>query len=453
MSLILSPWLAQLQERRPFTLEKDAMADVAIVGAGIAGVSTAAMILKETNLSVVLVEAGRIAHGATGHNAGQLAAEFERPFPQIVEQYGEAMASAGHAEIEGAWDILDDLFKTFSLRTPFYVCPGFLGYETNVQIRSHLDDTHIRSRNGLYVEPLMIAVGSSAESVVTEQDEKFVTRVPHNVILERLRTEEAAFVAAAITRRGCMNSALFSEELVGSLIASHPTRLSVAEHLPVTDIVLEKTGAVLHTNGATIRAKHVVLCTNGFETLSIRNEDGPSIDRSFHRLVEGLIGYMGGYIHQAEEAPLAVVYLRDQRSYRDPYFYITRRPYETAGTPKTLICIGGPERTLPNGAAYDHATPFPADIEEEIDRAFHGTYRHEQRHGSERTFLWHGLMGYTPSGVRCVGKDPRNTRLLYNLGCNGIGLLPSISGAKRIAHLLAGKELKPSIFDPAVQMQ
>ncbi len=451
MSPILSPWTAQLAERRPFELRGDTRADVAIVGAGIAGVSTAAMILKETDLSVVLIEAGRIAHGATGHNAGQLTSEFERPLPEIAKQYGAAMAAAAHAEIGTAWHILDDLFRICALRTPFHVCPGMLGFSTDALVRTHLDDMRIRGAHGLFIESLLVAVGSGAEHVIEPEDEPFVTRVPHNVILEQLRTDDGSFIAAAKTRRGCMNSALFCEELVGSLLAAHSDRFAVAEHLPVHEVALSDHEAALRTNGSTVRAEHVVLCTNGFENFVITNEAGPPIDRSFHRLVEGLIGYMGGYMDSTDQSPLAVAYFRDQKTYQDPYFYITRRPYERSGSHKTLVCVGGPERSLPNGATYDPQSPFPADIEEEIGRVFVSTYRGEPR--SERVFLWHGLMGYTPSGIRCVGKDPRNERLLYNLGCNGIGILPSVAGAKRIARLLQGIALPPSIFDPAVQME
>jgi hypothetical protein len=38
--------------------------------------------------------------------------------------------------------------------------------------------------------------------------------------------------------------------------------------------------------------------------------------------------------------------------------------------------------------------------------------------------------------------------LLYNLGCNGVGFLPSIFGGHRISQLLAGQTLAPSVFDP-----
>ena len=63
-------------------------------------------------------------------------------------------------------------------------------------------------------------------------------------------------------------------------------------------------------------------------------------------------------------------------------------------------------------------------------------------------YLWHGLMGYTDGRVRVVGAEPRNPVLLYNLGCNGVGFLPSISGGRRVARLLAGERLAPSLFDP-----
>jgi glycine/D-amino acid oxidase-like deaminating enzyme len=57
-------------------------------------------------------------------------------------------------------------------------------------------------------------------------------------------------------------------------------------------------------------------------------------------------------------------------------------------------------------------------------------------------------MGYTSNGIRLIGPDPANSSLIYNLGCNGIGILPSIYGGKRIAQYINGEALEPSIFDP-----
>ena len=73
------------------------------------------------------------------------------------------------------------------------------------------------------------------------------------------------------------------------------------------------------------------------------------------------------------------------------------------------------------------------------------------RHGRRARpydYHWHGLMGYTRSRLRMIGAEPRNPVLLYNLGCNGVGFMPSIYGGQRIARMLAGDDLGPSIFDP-----
>jgi len=68
--------------------------------------------------------------------------------------------------------------------------------------------------------------------------------------------------------------------------------------------------------------------------------------------------------------------------------------------------------------------------------------------GQPYDFHWHGLMGYMDGMVRVIGPHPGRPALLYNLGCNGVGFLPSIHGGRQIGRLLAGERLPPSIFDP-----
>ncbi len=90
-----SPWIEQLNQDVSYPpLDHDISTDVVIVGAGISGVMTAFQILRQTDLSVVLLDAQKIARGATGHNAGQVALYFEKPFSTIVEEYSLDMAIA-----------------------------------------------------------------------------------------------------------------------------------------------------------------------------------------------------------------------------------------------------------------------------------------------------------------------------------------------------------------------
>src|SRR5436190_812953 len=103
-----SPWIAQLEPLGPARpLEADTTADVAIIGAGIAGVATAFWTLRDTDRSVLLLERDRIASGATGRNAGQLTTYFERPLASIAAQFGEALAVEGQRAFDQAHELLD----------------------------------------------------------------------------------------------------------------------------------------------------------------------------------------------------------------------------------------------------------------------------------------------------------------------------------------------------------
>lgn len=95
-----SPWIQQLDqsiEHPP--LSSNTHADVVVIGAGIAGVSTVYQILTQTELSVSLVEAKKIARGASGHNAGQVVLYFEKPFQSIVQEYGLEKAIDGQKSL------------------------------------------------------------------------------------------------------------------------------------------------------------------------------------------------------------------------------------------------------------------------------------------------------------------------------------------------------------------
>jgi len=441
-----SPWLSQLKHERPhFRLEKDGSYDVAVVGAGIAGVMSAYQILKLTKMNVLLLDAGRIAHGATGRNAGQVVSYFERPLKDIADAFGEELAVQGQVAVESAWGILDDIIADCKLETLLFKCKGYAGLSTREQILEHLEEKEMRARNGLKDEQLLLSMTFDLSSV-PKHLHHHVLQVPHSTVMKALKTENGAFVAAEASLKGCTNSALLCEEMVGWMTRQYRDRLTVAEHLPVDTVTLRKDGATLTTDGPTVTAKKVVLCTNGFENFKIVNKGGKDIDTSFHDSVRGYIGYMAGYIDEADQSAYAVSY-HENADYHDAYYYLTRRPYDHDGTRYSLVCVGGPERVLPDRADYDPASTMPADIDEELDRELRRTY-HDLPPAATRKFLWQGLMGYTRNGIRRIGFEPKNKTLLYNLGCNGIGILPSIYGGKRIAELLAGYDLPQSIFDP-----
>src|SRR3989344_1081589 len=448
-----SPWIKQLNRTRGVvSLDTDLKTDVAIVGGGIAGITTAYFTLKNTDKNVVLIEADKIAHGATGHNAGQIVAAFERPLAEIVQEFGLQMAIEGQKAIESACGLLDETCNDTQLNCPIYKFTGYVGLSTPGEVRVILEDKKYKLEGGLVEEQLIIAEEWEGRKEINGEYEKLYSVVPHKDLLSLLETKNQEYIACLASPRGCMNSALFSEELLSYMKNTYADRFSFYENSPVKAIVLYENKGILEILGHTIIAEKVVLCTNGFEKFSIQNTVGQEVNTNFHHLVTGYVGYMSGYIEPLNNPPVAIAYFGKERKLSDnpieeEYFYMTRRPYEDIEKKShNLVCAGGPEQFLPEGADYSKEHESRDDIRVEIAEFLKENYKQYPKDNAEHAFFWHGLMGYTPNGIRRIGVEPLNPVLLYNLGCNGIGILPSIYGGKRLSQILAGEKLEKSIF-------
>lgn len=452
-----SPWLQQLKRNRPIAeLVEDHHADVAIIGAGIAGIATAYFTLRDTDKSVVVIEAGKVAHGATGHNGGFLATYFERPFTELVEDFGLRLAAEGQKSIDSSWELLAEIRRDAGLQTPVWEFTGYTGCSSAEELMVHFQNNALKIKAGLEAESIMVSEHFPGLRAIPKQYKDLYSVIPQRDILALLETDDSEYIALLASHKGCMNSALFTEEVVGYLLATYPNRFTLAEHSPVRRLVLKNDHAVLMVNkDVLISAKHVVLCTNGFETIKIINTAGSDIDAKFHHSVRGIVGYMAGYTEELDKPPVEISYL-PKRAHRgrdifseEPYFYLTRRPYEMENnTEHNLISVGGPELLLEDTIAYTNEHPYAEMARSDINNFLKQTYKHSPKDDVEFKFLWHGLMGFTPNGVRLIGPEPLNPVLMYNLGCNGVGLLPSIFGGKRIARFLSGERVEKSIFDP-----
>jgi len=450
-----SPWIKQLNRTRPVVpLAENISTDIAIVGGGIAGVTTAFFILRDTNKRVVLVEADKIAHGATGHNAGQITSYFERPLFSLVEEFGLEQAIEGQKSIESVWILIDEMVTEAKLETPLYRFTGYAGLSNFDQVLIHLKNNHFRLKGGLQVEEFLIAKEWDELKNIPEEYKDLYTLAPHEDILGLLETNNKSYIASISYQKGCMNSALFSEELIGYLITKYKDCFAFYEGSPVKSIELDHNKASLKVLTHQVDAQKIILCTNGFENFDIENKAGAEINTTFHHSVAGRIGYMSGYIEPINHPPTAISYFPQTKNGRnDPtgesYFYLTRRPHEHEGeTSYNLICTGGPEKVLPNGASYSRQDACSEEMRAVIDEFLRHNYNKHPKEKTEYSFCWHGLMGYTPNGIRRVGPEPINPVLIYNLGCNGVGILPSIFGAKRISQIINGEKIEPSIFDP-----
>lgn len=94
-----SYWIESAPPRRAHPpLEGDLAADVAVVGAGVVGLCTARE-LTRAGRDVVVLEAGRIAAGVTGHTTGKLTSLHGLRYARLRDRHG-AEAAAHYAEAQ-----------------------------------------------------------------------------------------------------------------------------------------------------------------------------------------------------------------------------------------------------------------------------------------------------------------------------------------------------------------
>lgn len=87
----VSFWIDSTPETNFPTLIDNLSVDVAIVGAGIAGL-TAAVLLVRSGLSVAVIESKRVATGVSGHTTAKLTSLHQLIYAELIEKFGEEKA-------------------------------------------------------------------------------------------------------------------------------------------------------------------------------------------------------------------------------------------------------------------------------------------------------------------------------------------------------------------------
>ncbi|HEX8291258.1 MAG TPA: FAD-dependent oxidoreductase [Pyrinomonadaceae bacterium] len=87
----ISLWLATTPETHYPSLSGDVSVDVAVLGGGITGVATA-YLLKQSGMTVALLDAGRIVGSVTGNTTAKVTSQHGLVYDQLVSDFGEERA-------------------------------------------------------------------------------------------------------------------------------------------------------------------------------------------------------------------------------------------------------------------------------------------------------------------------------------------------------------------------
>jgi len=353
------PWQYELDKE--FKIHKvlgDLDCDITVVGGGIAGCSTSYALLKYTDKKVILVEAKTVASGATGHNAGYIVADFERPITELISEFGETLTEQAIDEIEDGWRYLCEICDDIKFPKPemFNSVGAYKNIreegkeileENFVNNKFMIQSVYIRD-NYKWLESLNENIKSNVKVLSEEDfDKKLNLYGELGKDYDGIIEEEASI----------MNSAKFCQEIIGYCLGQYPDRFQVLENTKVEKIHMKSSGVTIVTDKASLKARNIVLCTNSFSGFQIIDDKNLCIE-SFSDKVYNFVGYMMGTFTQ-KTLPTKVGYFHHGKEKNGPiYNYFTERKFLYNSKVENLVCLGGLDIVLSEHENY---------IEEEID--------------------------------------------------------------------------------------
>jgi len=234
-----SYWLTTREYTPGSPLSGDMDVDVAIVGGGFTGLSTAYHLKKEApSLRVALLESQVIGFGASGRNGGFNMTLFGLTLGITAIRFGKAKAKEAHLYMEKAVDLLRDLVADLNLDCD-YEHPGFLRVATSEKYKARIQE-EIELAHKLGIEGIEWL----------EKDQ-----------LEREVRSPMYLGAWWEPRCGILNPAKLAWSWKDVLV---PLGVEVYEQSPVAEITRSRGKIILTTPEGRVRADKVVMATNAW---------------------------------------------------------------------------------------------------------------------------------------------------------------------------------------------
>ena len=182
-----SIWRTTPSETNFPTLNESINADVAIVGGGITGI-TSAYLLAKSGKKVVVLEAGNIAGGTSGYSTGNLYAMVDKRLHHIQSKWDKETAAAVAGSRSAAVNLVERIVREEKIDCDFKRVPWYLFSETNEKDETIENEIEAAAGYGLQVEelndlplPIHVSKAIKVENQAQFNPSAFVTSLAEKV--------------------------------------------------------------------------------------------------------------------------------------------------------------------------------------------------------------------------------------------------------------------------------
>jgi glycine/D-amino acid oxidase-like deaminating enzyme/nitrite reductase/ring-hydroxylating ferredoxin subunit len=152
-------------------LEKDLTAEAVVVGGGISGITTAYLLAKE-GIKVVLIEAGKILNGTTGHTTAKVSAQHDLTYDELITHLGRAKARHYYESANEALQFIKNKVNDYSIDCDFSEEDACL-YASSVTYKEKLEKEYKAYQqlgiNGAMMESIPFDIPITAALVMKNQ--------------------------------------------------------------------------------------------------------------------------------------------------------------------------------------------------------------------------------------------------------------------------------------------
>ncbi len=143
-----SYWLASTPESKYPPLPGDIHVDVAIIGGGIVGI-TSAFLLKLAGVSVAVIEADRIITGATGYTTAKITSQHGLIYNRLISKVGRGQAKQYAESNEAAIERIDYIVRSWDISCDFVRKPAYVYAGSEDSSQKILDEVQAARSLGL----------------------------------------------------------------------------------------------------------------------------------------------------------------------------------------------------------------------------------------------------------------------------------------------------------------
>jgi gamma-glutamylputrescine oxidase len=373
------------------TLNRELQYDVAIIGGGYTGMSTARY-LAAKGLSPVILEASRIGWGASGRNGGVVEGKYRVSLSDVANRFGLETSLRMYNLAHEAVDHVAELIETYSITAANYHQNG------TMRCAHHKTALATLVKENEWVRKTF---GDSSTRVL-DADE-----MAHE-------TGSRDFWGGILNSHGgTIHPLNFARGIAKGLTDSG---VDIFEESPVVKIEHHSDGVKLYTPGGVINASQIVIATDAYT----------DITGATSAVTKTIVPFRSAMI-ATEPLDLAGVStpLLDGRSYSE-----TRRMMRWFRKNGNRLMYGG------RGA-------FGKSDSESAFRSLEAALRKQfpQLEHVKITHRWSGLVALTLDAVPHLGR--LNARTTYAMGYNGLGVAMASNMGKYVAEVVTGG--KPSL--------